>query len=101
MKTAVRATSVQAYHEALADGTLAERQRQILAVMVPGRDYSLQELVSLTGIPVNVISGRVNELKNDLGRLEHGHTRRCTVTGRTIHPVKLVARQESLLELVA
>ncbi len=44
-------------------------------------------IVGLTGLPINVVSGRVNELKSS-GYLQHGPTRRCRITGRTIHPVK-------------
>lgn len=87
MKTAVSDTSIATYHALRRDGTLSERKAQIMAVIAAGRDYTLQELVRLTGLPVNVISGRVNELKAS-GSLVHGTTRACSVTGRTVHPVR-------------
>jgi hypothetical protein len=89
-------TSIEAFHAIKSDGTLTNRQKQVMAVIRLGRDYSLQELVMLTGLPVNVISGRVNELKGEVGLLEHGPTRKCTLTNRTIHPVRLRPAQGEL-----
>lgn len=95
MKTAVRESSIQAYEAIQQDGTLNRQQAIIMSVISPGRDYSLQELVSLTGIQINGVSGRVNELKT-VKRLEQAPARRCAITGRTVHPVRLPARQSSL-----
>jgi hypothetical protein len=89
-------TSIATYHAIKRDGTLSARQEQIMAAMYEGRDYSLQELVHLTGLPINVISGRCNELRN-AGRLELADKRPCSVTGRTVAPVMLVAAQGVLL----
>lgn len=98
MKTQVSDTSIATYHDIKADGTVNKRQSQVLAVMKEGRDYSLQELVMLSGLPINVVSGRVNELKN-ADHLENGETRRCSITRRTVHPVRLVTRQQMLIEI--
>lgn len=84
----VSATSRLAYGEIRSTGTLNEQQRKIMAVIVRGRDYSLQELVILSGLPINVVSGRAAELKQR-GDLELGVTRKCSLTGRTIHPVQI------------
>jgi len=84
---AVADTSIDTYHDLKADGTLGKRQAQVLAAVTPGLDFSLQELVRSTGLPVNVISGRCHELR-DLGLLELGPTRACCHTGRTVHPVR-------------
>jgi hypothetical protein len=88
MKTQVAETSIDAYHALQREGTLTKRQAQVMEQVQPGRDYSLQELVQLTGLPVNVISGRCNELRA-AKRLELGPERKCSLTGRTIHPVRL------------
>jgi len=90
MKTAVAETSIDSYHALRREGGLTRQQHKVLAVIRPYRDYSLQELVIASGLPVNVISGRVNELKTEK-RLEHGPTRKCSITGRTVHPVRLPA----------
>lgn len=95
MRTAVSDTSIKTYHAIKADGTLTLRQGQVMSVIYPGQDYTLQELVKLTGLPVNVISGRCNELR-ELERLELAPTRACSVTGRTVHPVKLPVAQGAL-----
>ena len=83
----VATTSIDTYHDLKADGTLGKRQAEVMAAVQPGIDYSLQELVRLTGLPVNVISGRAFELR-DMGRLELAPARTCSVTGRTVHPVR-------------
>ncbi len=95
MKTNAQDTSIDCYHAIHGEGMLSRQQSQIMGCIYAGRDYSLQELVKLTGMPVNVISGRCNELRT-ARRLEHGATRKCSVTGRNIHPVKLPALQGAL-----
>jgi hypothetical protein len=94
--SAVAETSREAYHAIQRDGTLTRQQAQVMQQVQPGRDYSLQELVKLTGLPVNVISGRCNELRT-AKRLEHGPERKCSVTGRTIHPVRLPTQPQGQL----
>lgn len=84
---AVADTSIETYHAIKGDGTLGKRQAEVMAAVQPGFEYSLQELVRLTGLPVNVVSARCNELR-ELGLLELGTTRPCSRTGRTIHPVR-------------
>lgn len=87
MQTAVADTSIRAYRQAKKAGELEPRQRQILAVMAPyPADYSLQELKKLTGLEVNVLSARVNELREELCKVERGPARACKVTGKTIRP---------------
>ncbi|MGH8374411.1 MAG: hypothetical protein ACRER6_04050, partial [Pseudomonas sp.] len=69
------------------DGTLSRQKRQILAVIGPNPcDYSLQELKKLTGLDVNVVSARVNALREKDGELERGPSRPCKITGKTIRP---------------
>ncbi len=97
MQTAVADTSIHAYHQVALAGDLGRRQREILAVMAPyPADYSLQELVKLTGLPVNVVSGRVNELREKLSKVERGPARACKVTGKTIRPHRLPHPQRAL-----
>jgi hypothetical protein len=96
MRTQVAQTSIRTFHAITQDGTVSARQAQILLPMMPGFDYSLQELVALTGLPVNVVSARCHELRK-AGRLELADKRQCDVTGRTVAPVKLPAVQGVLL----
>lgn len=51
-------------------------------------NFSLREISKITGLDINVVSGRVHELK-DLGRLVEDAKRPCRVTGKTITPVKV------------
>ena len=88
MKTNVASTSIDCYSALQNEGKLTRLQLKIMAAMEPWRDFSLQELVQLTGLPINTVSGRCNELRT-AKRLEHGQTRACSVTGRRVHPVKL------------
>jgi predicted transcriptional regulator len=100
VRTNVAETSREAYDHLKSKGTLTTRQKQVIAAMREDRDYSLQELVRLTKLPINVVSGRVSELKNPpLGRLEHGPKRKCTVTQNTVQPVKLARMQNNLFDL--
>lgn len=96
MRTQVASTSIATYRSIKRDGTVSVRQAQILAAMKPGRDYTLQELVKLTGLPVNVVSGRCNEMRKD-GALAPADKRNCSVTGNRVTTVKLPSAQGSLL----
>lgn len=95
MKTNVRSTSLDAYHEIESNGKVGKQSSTILNHLSYGRDYSLQEISKITGYPINVVSGRVNDLKK-MNLLAHGLKRPCSITGKTIHPVKFPQRQESL-----
>lgn len=92
MRTNVAETSADAYDAIRREGQLSNMQARVMAAIESGRDYSLQEICRATGIPINAVSGRVNELKT-AGRLQHGPRRPCGITGRTIHPVRLPAQQ--------
>lgn len=96
MRTAVAETSLIAYHGIRRDGTLSKQQAAIMAVIRYKRDYSLQEIARETGMPINVVSGRVNELKADRWLVEALVKRKCSITGRLIQPVKLPENQMEL-----
>ena len=89
MLTNVRNTSIHAYYDHLSSGKLGDQGRQImLALHQHNRDWSLQEISQLTGIAINAVSGRVNGLKAK-GYLIECPKRKCSVTGRTVTPVKI------------
>lgn len=92
--TGVRETSLVAYRELESEGQLGAQERRILlalhGVWRPGRDFSLQEIVRITGIPINAVSGRVNGLKKKQPRwLVETSKRRCSITGRVVTPITL------------
>lgn len=92
----IRETSMAAYDELRDSGKVGKQAQTILNHVLPREDYSLQELARITGIAINAISGRCNDLKK-LGLLVEGEKRPCSVTGRNIHPVKLPAEQLDLV----
>ena len=94
IRTAMQETSLNAYQEIYKSGKLGKQSESILHLLKHGRDYSLQEISRLSGYPINVISGRVNDLKK-MRLLIHSLKRKCSITGKTINPVKLPQRQES------
>lgn len=74
----------------------AQQTRVMLAVHAqPQRNWSLRELAKATGLEINAVSGRVNELKT-LGYLEECPPRSCSVSGRTITPVRATQVQGAL-----
>lgn len=88
MRTYVRGASLEAYRELSDSGQLGNQALTIIKAMRAGRDYSLQELSRITGIAINAVSGRCNDLKK-IGFLAEAACRKCSITGRTIHPVCL------------
>lgn len=82
-------TSLIAYNGLRDTPKLSKRQQQVLAVIDPGRDYSLWELSYLCGLPINSVSGRVTELRREKKILEYGERRPCDITGEAVDPVRL------------
>jgi hypothetical protein len=85
----VTATSLEAFNSLRDSGKLTVRQQQVMAVISPGRDYSLHEISILCGLPINCVSGRVKELR-DADKLEAGPRRACKVTSNKCNPVRLI-----------
>ena len=84
----IRDTSKIAYSEIQADGTASNQKEVILSAVKMGGS-SLKEISNETGIEINAVSGRVNDLKKE-GRLEHAPKRKCSITGRLITPVQKI-----------
>ena len=97
MRTAVRSTSRDAYYDLRDSGKVGHQAQAILDHIQPGGNYSLQEIVRLTGIPINAVSGRCNELKS-IGALVESVKRKCSITGRTVNALALPARQMGLFQ---
>lgn len=91
----VRQSSLAAYYDMRDTGRLGKQAQTILRAMKAGRDYSLQELSRLTGIAINAVSGRCNDMKK-VGALSESDARKCSITGRMVHPVRLPTSQGSL-----
>ena len=87
-----RLTSRVAYKEINEDGT-AKSQTKIILDLVNALSnvdksfgLSLREIARQTGLEINAVSGRVNELKKD-DLVKECTKRRCQITGRLITPV--------------
>lgn len=80
-------TSIAAYREHRDTGKVSKQALHILNSMNLGRAYSRRELIAATGLELSSICGRVNELVA-LGMLEEAPARKCTVTGKTVKPVR-------------
>ena len=95
MKTHVAPTSIEVYHDIRYEGLFNRQQKIILELMDWSVNYSLQELCVLTRLPINVISGRVFELK-EKNLIQHADKRKCRITRRTIQSVRLCRAQPEL-----
>jgi len=84
----IATTSIEAYREHRDSGKLGQQASTILNKMSPDRDYSRKELARLTGFELASVCGRVNELLA-IGLLDELASRKCSITGKNIHPVKL------------
>lgn len=84
----VAETSIRAYADLKDSGDLGNQQRAIMAAILPGTRYTRSELVDITGLPINIVTGRVNELVK-AGRLDDGSPRRCRITKYTVKTVGL------------
>lgn len=88
MRRSVQSTSRLAYNELRDSGVLGDQQQQVYGVFRPGQDLSLQEVSRASGVTINAVCGRVNELKK-MGLLEKATKRPCLITGRLIQPIQM------------
>ena len=80
-------------------GALGAQQTTVMLAVhaLPQRNWSLRELAKATGLEINAVSGRVNELKSmQPPYLEECPPRSCSVSGRTITPVRATQAQGAL-----
>lgn len=87
-------TRNQAFFQHRNSGKLGEQQKRIMRAIHESNarhgkhDHSLREICALTGLPVNAVSGRVNELKKEPHKLlKEAPQRNCRVTGHRVTPV--------------
>lgn len=87
----VRDTSRTAYAEQRASGRLNNTQQRIVDLLRahPGRDYTRSEIGRALGLPINVVTGRVNELIHLKHMAEERGKRACAVSGKVVYAVGL------------
>ena len=79
-------TSIIAYKEHKATGKTGSQAMYIFDAMAFNKEYSRRELVTITGLELSSVCGRVNEMLQT-GLLKEVSTRKCQITGKTIKPV--------------
>ena len=85
----VKTTSKIAYKDINESGVSKNQKDTIYDIVNnnnTGKGMSLKEISALSGIEINAVSGRVNDLKKD-NRLETTSKRKCNITNRLISPV--------------
>lgn len=90
----IRKTSLDAYKYIQGEGILGNQQRLIKNHLeaYPG-GLTLKEICRGMGIEINAVAGRVNELK-DSGWLIECEKRKCTVSRRTVTPVRRTTKRD-------
>ena len=86
-------TSKQAYNEIVNNGTTTTQQQMIIgALSAVGSPLSGRELMQCTGLEINAISGRINDLKK-LGLVIERAKRSCSISKRLVTPISLPTEQ--------
>ena len=84
----VRTTSIIAYNDLKSSGKQPTQKQIILNTLRENkRPMSLQEICDRTNFQINAVSGRVNDLKKS-NQVVEAPTRKCTITRKTITPVR-------------
>ena len=84
----VRTTSIIAYNDLKLSGKQPTQKQIILNTLRDNKEpMSLQEICDRTNFQINAVSGRVNDLKKS-NQVVEASTRKCTITRKTIKPVK-------------
>lgn len=102
----VAETSITCYYSTVVPKLAHSQNSRTMAVVQPGRDYSLSELMRLTnthrsrkaGLP-DIDKSSMSRVVNGLraaGRLEPAPERKCTVSGKLVTPSRLPAKQGGL-----
>ena len=83
----ISTTSIEAFNDINSDGRSATQKNMILDTLDEiGKPLSAREVSNITGIEINAVSGRINDLKKD-GLLVEAEKRKCSISHRTIRPV--------------
>tara|TARA_Y100001973_G_scaffold95349_1_gene148604 strand:+ start:168 stop:440 length:273 start_codon:yes stop_codon:yes gene_type:complete len=84
-----RNTSRTSYVDLLKSGNDTTQVEQILAVLKSEpkiKDLTLKEISRMTGLEINAVSGRVNQMKKQ-GLVKEQCKRPCRISGRTVTPI--------------
>jgi len=85
---AYKETSLLTYIGITNDGTATTMRGRVFKAIQSNPGYTRAELAQLTGIKINSLTGRVNELLQVNDAIYEKPMRQCNVTGRLAHPLK-------------
>lgn len=82
-----RGISIKAYSELNKSGKAGTQRAQLFAIIAEHKNgLTRNELSRVSGVPINAVCGRVNEmLKSD--QVFEGPRRDCRVTGHSAYPL--------------
>ena len=87
----IRDTSMLAFI-GINDSGVASTQRGLIYLAIKtGAGMTRQEICRTTGLAINAVCGRVNELVNG-GAVIESERRKCRITGRLAHPVQIAGQ---------
>ena len=84
-----RNTSRTSFNDLINSGNARTQVEQILAVLKSEpkiKDLTLKEISRMTGLEINAVSGRVNQMKKQ-GLVTEQCKRTCRISGRTVTPI--------------
>ena len=84
-------TSLEAYDTLTRSGTKLTQKQRIIRLFLknPHRDFTNNEISKYTGITINAVSGRVNDLRKDC-ELTYSVERPCSVTGVNVNAWRIL-----------
>ena len=90
----IRKTSKNAYEYNKKSGISGSQKRELFDLVgrmtngMSGRGVTLKELSRESGLEINAVSGRINDLKKE-GMIVECSKRKCSITNRTVVPVSI------------
>lgn len=90
MRTNVAETSIDCWYGTVLNHMAKSQADRTISVMRQGNDYTLSELVALTGIDKSSMSRVINGLRA-ANRVENAPRRKCSVSNVAVIPSKLVS----------
>lgn len=90
----VAATSLDAYRTHR-EGNLGKQSATVFAFIALHPDCSRQEIAVGSGVAINAVCGRVDELLK-VGSIEVSGVKRCSVTGSTVNALRVAPIQRPL-----
>jgi hypothetical protein len=103
MRTAMQATSIDAYQQMPAVALKRQSDRIFEVVNACATDLSLREIAAAyekrfgLQIDISTVSARVNALVTALRIERLESSRACTVSGKTVHPVRVPPKGQGAL----